>query len=334
MPEPLKLSVGYQLPDRYSLVDVVATYRDAVAEVYFPWYGVPDGRGVSVRFEADQKQMEYELDQLAAMGVRLHLLLNANCYGARALSRSFRDVLESMLQHLVERWDLAGVTTTSLFVARLCKQKFPQLEVRASINMEIGSPEAMRYVSDYFDAFYVARALNRDPEAIRALRVPGKKLYLLANSGCLRNCSAHIFHDNLVAHEAETSQLENCWHFRGICWEYYAKPENRDRILADSTWVRPEEIDNYTDLVDGIKLASRTNPFFGTIIKAYAERSFDGNPLNLCEPDLSAFITLENRRFPQGWHAIARDPGSPAYRDLLAAVRLPKPDQPSPRPFF
>ena len=31
----------------------------------------------------------------------------------------------------------------------------------------------------------------------------GKELYMLANSGCLNNCSAHVFHDNLVAHEAQ-----------------------------------------------------------------------------------------------------------------------------------
>lgn len=323
MPEKLQLSVGYQLPDRYSLVDVVATYRHAVSEVYFPWYGVPDGRGVSVRFEADQKEMEFELDQLHKMGIRLHLLLNANCYGARAVSRSFQEVLESTLSHLIERWGLAGVTTTSLFVARLCKKKFPELEVRASVNMEIASYDAMRYVADYFDSFYVARALNRDPAAIQALRQPGKKLYLLANSGCLRECSAHIFHDNLVAHEAEINMMESCWNFRGVCWEYYAKPENRARILADSTWVRPEEIDAYAGLVDGIKLATRTNPCFGTIIKAYAERSFCGNILNLCEPDFSGCIKLDNQRFPADWHRIARDPGSTAYQTLLQEVMIP-----------
>ncbi len=323
MQQPLKLSVGYQLPDRYSMVDVISCYREAVGEVYFPWYGVPDGRGISVRFEADQKEMEFELDKLAAMGIRLNLLLNANCYGSRAVSRTFSEFLESTLSYLVDRWNLAGITTTSLFAARVCKQKFPQLEVRASVNMEIASQDAMRYVADYFDSFYVARALNRDPEAIAKLRMPGKKLYLLANSGCLRECSAHVFHDNLVAHETESDPMDCAWQFRGICWEYYGKPANRQRILADSTWVRPEEIDRYTGLVDGIKVATRTNPCFGTIVKAYAERSFNGNPLSLCEPDFSGFINLDNRKFPDNWHSIARYPESPAYQDLLEQITIP-----------
>jgi endonuclease-3 len=140
--------------------------------------------------------------------------------------------------------------------------------------MEIASQDARRYVADYFDSFYVARALNRDPEAIAKLRMPGKKLYLLANSGCLRECSAHVFHDNLVAHETESDPMDCAWQFRGICWEYYGKPANRQRILADSTWVRPEEIDRYTGLVDGIKDPKRVEMALWKIIPAEEGNDF------------------------------------------------------------
>ena len=317
----LQLSVGYQLPERYSIMEVIETYRDAVSEVYFPWFGIPDGRGVSIRYEADQYLMEKELLQLRNMGVKLHLLLNANCYGKEALSKKFAETLESMLAFLTEKFNLSGITTTSLFAARLCKKQFPELEVRASVNMNIASAQAMSYVSDYFDGFYVCRSLNRDPEAVKKLRLPGKKLYLLANSGCLSNCPAHTFHDNLVAHEAELDHAQSCWNFQGICWERYGKRANQELILADSTWIRPEEIDLYEELVDGIKVASRTNPSFGTIIKAYAERSFEGNILSLCEPDFSRLISLDNKSFPDGWMKHASSPDSPEYQKILDAVR-------------
>ncbi len=118
----------------------------------------------------------------------------------------------------------------------MCRKTFPGLEVRASVNMEIGSVETTGYVDEYFDSFYVARRLNRDREAIRNLRKSGKKLYLLANSGCLKDCPAHIFHDNMVAHEVESEKMEKCWNFKGVCWEYFIKPENQDRLLAVSTF--------------------------------------------------------------------------------------------------
>ena len=321
MADKLQLSVGYQLPERYSIVEVIETYRDAVSEVYFPWFGIPDGRGVSIRYEADQYLMEKELIQLRNMGVKLHLLLNANCYGKDALSRKFAETLESMLAFLTEKFNLSGITTTSLFAARLCKKQFPELEVRASVNMNITSAQAMSYVSDYFDGFYVARSLNRDIEAVKQLRLPGKKLYLLANSGCLSNCPAHTFHDNLVAHEGEIEHDKNCWNFQGICWERYSKKAFQDQILADSTWIRPEEIDRYAGIVDGIKVASRTNPSFGTIIKAYAERSFEGNMLSLCEPDFSKLIHLENKAFPENWMPCAAAPGTQEYENILKAVK-------------
>jgi collagenase-like PrtC family protease len=265
--------------------------------------------------------MEKELLQLRNMGVKLHLLLNANCYGREALSGKFAETLEAMLSFLTEKFNLSGVTTTSLFVARLCKKKLPALEVRSSVNMNITARQAMEYVADYFDGFYAARSLNRDPEALKQLRIPGKKLYLLANSGCLSNCPAHTFHDNLVAHEAEIDHEKSCWNFQGICWERFSQKSNQDNILADSTWIRPEEIDLYEGIVDGIKVASRTNPHFGTIIKAYAERSFTGNILSLCEPDFSKLIYLENSAFPANWMGNAKNSGTSEYNSLIGTVK-------------
>ena len=124
-----------------------------------------------------------------------------------------------------------------------------------------------------------------------------------------------------MAHEAEIDHDKSCWNFQGICWERYSKKSNQSHILADSTWIRPEEIDRYEGLVDGIKVASRTNPHFGTIIKAYAQRSFDGNMLSLCEPDFSKLMYLENKAFPENWMASAGTAGTPEYNSLLGIVQ-------------
>ena len=68
----------------------------------------------------------------------------------------------------------------------------------------------MKYLEKDFCGFYMKRELNRDFEMIEKLhgwcKENGKKFYLLANSGCLNFCSAHNFHDNLVAHEEEISK--------------------------------------------------------------------------------------------------------------------------------
>jgi collagenase-like PrtC family protease len=301
-----KLAVGYQLPDLERFADLVATFRPAIGEVYFPWLGVPGGRGISIATQAAQDEMESELTAIHHLGVRLNLLWNATCYGGRAISVAMEQQVLAAVRRLRDRLGVDAVTTTSLFVAAVLQEHVPEIEVRASVNMGIGTVSGMRYVRNYFDGFYVQREWTRFPERLRPLRhwcdQHSKQLYLLANSGCLKNCSAHAFHDNLVAHEHELGQQETRWPgFRGICWEHYADAGNPVSLLADSTWVRPEDIGRYVDLVDGIKLATRQHRDPAKVIAAYAEGRFDGNILSLCEPDFSVLAYLENRRFPHDW---------------------------------
>ena len=138
---------------------------------------------------------------------------------------------------LVQEYGLSSVTTASPVIAGFLKKNFSCLELRASVNMEIGSVSGMEYLQDLFDGYYLKRELNRDLEAVARLSEwcdqNGKVLYALANSGCLNNCSAHNFHDNLVAHEMEISKMDNAYLFEGICHsflkddkiEYYPIPE-------------------------------------------------------------------------------------------------------------
>ena len=73
--------------------------------------------------------------------------------------------------------------------------------------------------------------------------------------------------------------------------------------------------------MDGIKVATRTNPHFGTIIKSYAERRFEGNMLSLCEPDFSRLMYLENSDFPENWMKYASAYGSTEYTKILETVK-------------
>jgi hypothetical protein len=304
--DSLRFSVGYQLPDPYRMGELAVEFRAAIEEVYFPWLGVPGGRGLSIASATEQNEMETDLSTLRNLGIRLNLLWNATCYGGRAVSVELERQVLGAVREARERFAIASVTTTSLFVAAVLREHLPEVEVRASVNMGIGTIAGMRYLRDYFDGFYLGRELNRYPERIRPLRqwcdANGKKLYLLANSGCLNHCSAHAFHDNLVSHEHELGRQENRWSgFRGICWEHYAGAGNRVSFLADSTWVRPEDLLPYAGLVDGVKLATRAHRDPAAVLAAYAGRHFDGNMLSLCEPDFSVLAFLDNGRFPSDW---------------------------------
>jgi len=310
------LSVGYQLPEpgEESVVEAVRALRESVGEVYFAWIGHPSGRSpIGVEHgvpSADaQARLERDLAALRAMGVALDLLFNANCYGDLSLSRE----LETEVNAVLDRLDaVAGgadaVTTTSPAVACMVKRRRPGMEVRASVNMRIGSVQGMEYLADLFDGFYVRRDLNRDLGRLAELKEwadgKGKRLYLLANSGCLRDCSGQTFHDNLVAHEAAVAASDNIEGFLPYaCFRHLADRSAWPAVLQ-ATWIRPEDLHRYEGLFPLVKLATRLHERPEMVIRAYAEGRHEGNLLDLMEPGHSrtfAPYVIDNNRFPEDW---------------------------------
>ena len=311
----IRLAVGYQLPDEDEppFADLIADYREHIAELYFPWLNMPSGRSpISVRegftdWEA-QAKLEEDLRACRKLGIRLDLLLNANCYGALSLSQELENYTLSVIEHLGEVAGLDLVTTTSLMLARAVKQAFPDLEVRASVNMRLGTVRALEPVAEYFDSFYVQREYNRRFDRIAELKTwadtEGKGLHLLVNSGCLNFCPGQTFHDNLVAHEAEISRMRNVegWNPH-VCWNFYQQREHWVRFLQNS-WIRPEDLDRYEGLIGVAKLATRQHANPRRVVHAYATRRFAGNLPDLLEPGhapLFAPYVLDASRLPADW---------------------------------
>ncbi|HEX2998660.1 MAG TPA: hypothetical protein VHR86_00195 [Armatimonadota bacterium] len=314
----MQFAVGYQLDeeDDEPFAALVRDFRPHISEVYFPWADLPSGRSPLTSRGgytdwSGQERLEADLAAFHAMGIRLDILFNANCYGGRAISRSLQNQVVSILERLGE---VAGgadvVTTTSLAIARTVKKYFPKIETRASVNMRIGTIKGMEYLADLFDGYYVQRDLNRDLEALRDLRAwadrNGKRLCLLANSGCLRYCSGQSFHDNLVAHEAEISETVNIdkW-IPHVCWNYFRDHAHWPAVLQN-TWIRPEDLHHYEELFPLVKLATRMHARPRMVLQAYTERHFHGNLLDLCEPGYGpafAPYVIDNSAFPADWFA-------------------------------
>lgn len=312
----MRFAVGYQLAEagEESFVDLVAPHAPHLAEVYFAWPGHASGRSpvgtAGDRIDADAfRRFEVDLARLRGLGLRLDLLFNANCYGGEAMSTALELEVTRVLRHLAETVGGADVvTTTSPAVAWVVKRCFPRIETRASVNMRIGTVQGMTHVAHLFDSYHVQRDLNRDLERLNDLhgwaRQHDKKLFLLANSGCLRYCAGQTFHDNLVAHEAEVSSTPNLNGFMPyMCWQLLQRREQWPAVLQ-ATWVRPEDLHHYEALFDVVKLATRLHERPQSVIGAYIRRRWGGNLLDLMEPGFSpAFApwVIDNWRFPEDW---------------------------------
>ena len=309
----MKYLVGYQLTqeDRPAFLNLLEPYWEHISEIYFSWIDSPSGRSAvgSQRGYVDwdaQRRMENDLIKIKHRNVKLDMLMNANCYGAQAMSKSLDYRIASIIDYLQDRvGGVNVVTTTSPFVAERVKTRYPEIETRASVNMWIGTIKAMEYLVDLFDSYYIQREYNRDTRYVQELhdwcKLHDKKIYMLGNSGCMNFCTGHTFHDNLVAHEKEAAEISNVEGFEPhTCWRYYRNRENWHTFLQNS-WVRPEDIHNYEGLVDGVKLATRTHVHPGLVISAYIRGKFDGNLLDLCEPGYGpafAPYILDSSRIP------------------------------------
>ncbi len=312
----MKLTVGYQPMESDALLREMIRYRDRIGEVYFSWGRMPNGRHASDLAEhlpawQVRQKMERELAELSREGLSFNLLLNGNCYGGESLSRAFFTEVCETVDEIGERYGLASVTTTSPELARLIKRNFDGIEVRASVNMEIGTPEGVDYLAESFDGFYLARELNREMGKLRELSdyvsSLGKKRYILANSGCLRHCSARNYHDNLVAHEREIMARDNAVVFRGLCGEYFEASGDLSLYLSRLSFIRPEDLSLYEGIADAVKLATRVNAAPSRVLRAYAEGRFAGNLLELLEPSHAGVLyprVIENRDLPEDFGAV------------------------------
>ena len=303
----MKFSVGYNISHSDELTEYIIKNKEHICEMYFSFLDFPNGRNIPFHDNPYEMHMCYEkqmchLKELNENGIKLNLLLNGNCYGKDSLSRAFFNKIGNTVDYLKNGFGLSSVTTTSPIIAKFIKDNFDDVLTRASVNMEIGTVEGMEYIADVFDGFYLKREFNRDIKKIETAKKwcdkNGKKLYMLANSGCLNNCSAHNFHDNLVAHENEISKMDNAYLFEGICHAYLKKDENKYSIINRTSFVRPEDLYLYDDYFETAKIATRVHKNPVSVVKAYIEKNYRGAVTDILEPSHSGLLypyVVENK---------------------------------------
>ena len=313
----MKFSIGYQLPDEYDSIPAICQdYSEKISNVYFSWGALPSGRSPlfldSEEKEMVQFQQLQDLRKISEMGISLTLLLNANCYGEKALSIELLEQTIGLIRYLKEQVNISQITTTSPFLAESIRKKFgKKILLNASVNMRIGTLHAMQQLLSYFDGFYLQKEFNRNLSAIEHLsgwcRERGKTLHILANSGCLPYCGFQTFHDNLVAHEAELLQQENLPSgFPSPCWKYLHSLSAQEALTAvlQANWIRPEEVSQYETFFSEMKLATRMHSRPRMVIAAYIRGHFPGNIMDLTEPSYTSLFrgaVLDNTLFPADW---------------------------------
>lgn len=332
----MKYSIGYQLPDELdTMYDICADFSEHISDVFFSWGTEPNGRsplGTESEREQIEKIQTEELRKIKDMGKTLTLLLNANCYGEDGASIKLKERVLGLTERLRGELGIDYVTTASPFVADVLKEKYgSDIHIKASVNMRIGTISAMKQLSRSFDSFYVRKEVNRDFEKLAELSEwcskNGKKLHMLANSGCLTDCAFQTFHDNLIAHQKPDGDYGLDVGYPAPCHKYLSSLDGMDGIteFMRSNWVRPEEIHLYDKYFDEVKLATRMHSRPRMVIAAYARGRFSGNLLDLTEPSYSRLFkgyVIDNTLIPKEWFTLASNCGKKCENCSVCANAL------------
>ena len=243
-----KLAVGWF--DNESFVDSCARYVSRIKEVFFAWPGATASRPMDDWTPARRERIVSDLRWARENGIELDAIFNANCYGDIAISETLADHVTAMLKEM----DAAGLfpehlTTTSPFIATVVRQRFPSVKIRFSINMDIASEIALKYVDELYDEFYAGRNDHRRLDYVKRMgtwaREHGKLMGIQANPGCLRNCPFHQFHNNLHGHnrmgQSVAGEKFGFSVFR--CRTNFERGNYEDFLRA--IWIRPEDLPLY-----------------------------------------------------------------------------------------
>ena len=308
-----KYAVGHFLTknpdDPASFAELARRYAPRLREVYFAWSGLTHGRPDIVSIQNEEERIISDMKYCREHGMKLDLLANALCYGEKAVTEEQR----LQITGIIRRLDKEGlypeiITTTSPYIAKLCKVYFPDIKVRASVNMRLRNTLALEYLAPLFDSFYICRNVQRDLPTFHAMadwcKNHGKDLCMLVNSGCVRDCPWYVFHTIHHGHKyLDIFPEMKKQNLLFVCNHLLSKNKRFSEFLR-SSWIRPEDVHLFEPELETVKLATRRTNYAFKIVEAYLNKSFDGNLLHLTEPyQGSAFrpYRIDNKSFPADW---------------------------------
>jgi hypothetical protein len=233
-------------------------------------------------------------------GPKKYTLLNSRFYDPDFLTdRSFITSLLDNLNHCLEHGVLDGIVYCDHYLLLALADGSPeiaaQLEAVPSVNTMQDSVRKIETQLAYIDQtgfklpgkIILDRSLNRNVDELGKLclamhqHIPGLKLEVLANEGCLPYCPCKLAHDSYLSlANVEGRDLTLRLNNEIGCMRLLNEHQYR---LLQSPFIRPEDIDLYLYHADTIKLCGHAlgTYFLINAITAYRARKYDGNLLDL-----------------------------------------------------
>jgi collagenase-like PrtC family protease len=286
--DALEFSVPYNsdYETLQGIFELKALNNNLIREVYLSGPQEYCGSG-RVTPEMDFKEFAEIVDKIHKAGISVNLVLNSTCEGIEWYSQ---DVMNTTMEYIKNAHEGCGVETVTianpLYIHEV-KQRFPDLEINASVLCEIDCVKrAALYKQAGADVIITDANINRDLALLKIIKdATGVEIKLMANEGCLYKCPFRLFHFNAMAHASK--EVRNSDHldvsvanFFGVCNQVMAKDHSE---LLKSCWIRPEDTRKYSDITNYFKLVGRSQlkSFVLRTIRAYMEENWNGDFFDL-----------------------------------------------------
>jgi len=246
----------------------------------------------------EKDRVKLFVDEAHRRDLKFNYLLNGTCFDNLEMSKDgYRNIRKSL--DWLSEIKVDAISVSLPMILEIIKKNYPHFSVSASIQVRIDNFEKARYWQDLgadkLNISYVD--INKDFEEIKLIKQKTTcKIQTIANLMCMHKCPMVTLHGNYNAHASQRKHAMNNFSF-----DYYLFTcanillSNPVEILK-SAFIRPEDLHYYEEAgVDYIKLVERsmTTEALARIVKAYTERSYDGNMMDLIH-GLSKYIVYND----------------------------------------
>ncbi|MFW6221349.1 MAG: U32 family peptidase [Fibrobacterota bacterium] len=284
----MKLSVAYNFDP--ALIPALARIGE-VTEVYGKMDRdiIGGGRASYTLPRISWKALRRSVQQAHNHGILFNYLLNGATLGGLEQTRQGQRRIRGLLDRLCSI-GVDYVTVSSPYLLRVIKKCYPQVKVRVSVFATIDSGlKARQWEEMGADTLCIsAIGCNRNRDKLQDIRKKTTcELQLIANASCVQGCAYELTHMNLLTESSRKGARrgEFCLDY---CFLYCTSRKLRTPAeLIRSGWIRPEDLGCYEDLgYDSFKLVERSCPTDLLLrrVQAYANRTFDGNLMELIAP--------------------------------------------------
>jgi collagenase-like PrtC family protease len=238
-------------------------------------------------------------------GIRVNLLLNSVCEGSDWYSPNVLNNTMDYLKRVFEDYGVEAITIANPMYIREVRRHFPQVEICASVLSDIDCMDkAIIYKKAGANAITPDVNINRNLRLLKKIREKtGLEIKLMVNEGCLFKCPFRKFHFNYISHKSRNPGVDGTKSEDNVFSLNCIQVTKSDPAqLLKSGWIRPEDLERYSEISTFFKLVGRTSStrMICRSLEAYMQQAWDGDLLelmagNLYSYGMSYLMHLDNR---------------------------------------